>query len=339
MFRSTKGYNMKVNLFTTQHNANSRVAFKKGLTSYEVNSVKNMYDTEYRAITQKVKNLYGINADVGESNTVAFCLDAACNIMNRAGFKLPQNFEFAPCELGTLGQYYPALDKVVVNSRYNEFNDLERQNSLEESHGSHHPDTKHFLSTYLHEFSHAAHFKNLCDKMGFTEAFSVFMGFLSNNSPGNLIVAPFNSMLKTQFPKLASKIIDDLFPPENGLYSKTDLDEYIAEKNSKKIAEALGDNFNVYNISTDLSDNYVEHPYDWDYNSLKKQLENLRRFRNATPFLNFLAPGSGFINKMIYNTKIEEIIDEDIKYTDGDIWNGNIDNLQRKSISVYDNDY
>lgn len=315
-----------------KQNRQSSLAFQKGLTVHEIITVKNMGCREYENIVSNVKTKYGINADVGGSNTVAFCLEKVAEIMSKAGFKLPKNFVFAPTSKSALGTYYPQTDTVLINSNHSEFNNLETQNLLEESQGSFHPDTKHFLHTYLHEFSHAAHFHNLCEKLGFNEGWNAFMGYLSNYTTADVIIGPINNMIRKNFPKIAWKIIDKVFPPENGLYSKMDLTEYFAEQNARKLAIELGDSFLMFSLSSNFASQYKGFPSEWSFDTQKNILQTLKCMRAARHFAG-LIPVLPVVIKMGIDTEIAIIFENDINYLNGEIWNGNIDSIKAKSLA------
>ena len=147
----------------------------------------------------------------------AYSVSKTARIFQSLGFELPKKFKFEPLDYGILGTYTPSTDTVRVNSAYEEFHDIKKQNRLEESNIGYHPNTGHFLQTYLHEFSHAAHYKNLCKKFGETKAYDLFFGFLSKSTPRDFIVGPMNTVLKSICPDFASEIINNVFPPKNGL--------------------------------------------------------------------------------------------------------------------------
>lgn len=328
-------------IINTEYKINSNhTNFKQGLTSYEINCVKRMGHYEYENIVNKVKNIYNINANVGSSNTVAYCLEQTAKIMKKAGFKLPKNFDFSPLEGDTMGSYTPYNDTVTINSNLKPFYNLEKQNMLEESLGAHHPDTKHFLSTYIHEFSHAAHYKNLCEKHGEWKGYQILMGTLRKYAPNDIIVGPMRELINKMFPQLLQKIVDylsiDLYPPENGLYAKTSLTEYIAEYNTRQIALKLGDNFDIRNVPTNMESSYIEHPKFWKKEELEKELSKYKNVRSASNWLiyNPITWGAGMATKVAANYKIFEIFNKDINYTNGDIWQGNIDAIEQKSITM-----
>lgn len=309
------------------------ISFKKGLTSKAINEVRNMNCIEHNNLVETLNVYFGINIENSVPNTVLKCVYWTSQIMLKAGFQLPKNFLFKPISEGVLGSYNPFLDTVKINSDYKEFYDIETQNKLEESQGNFHPDSKHFLATYLHEFSHAAHYKNLCKKLGINEAYRAFMGYLSQYSPRDIIVAPMNKMIKANFSIFPDSIIDKLFPPENGLYSKKDLTEYIAEYNAREMAEYLGDDFNIDNVPSGYYFKYEGFPNNWNIEDKKSLLETLKTCRGISRFSNLFLPGGGVLATIHFNSEIAKLFYEDIGYFNGEIWNGNIDKIKEKSLT------
>lgn len=307
-------------------------SFKKGLTSYEINTVKNLTYNDCENILNRIRNQYGVRTNLIGSKTVAYCLEQTIKIMSRAGFQLPQNFVFGPEEKGTLGTYCPSTDTVLINSNYNEFYNIEEQNKMEEGHGSFHPDTKHFLSTYLHEFSHAAHYKNLCNNFGIAKAYAIFMREMPKYSPGDIILGPINSILKTNFPKFASSLIQELFPPEIGMYSKTEISEYFAEYNSRELSLLLGDNFIINNIPTNFSSNYIGHSDNDSFNDEENTFKAIKSMLSAAKTARFIIPGMSIGMRIGTNITLTNFFENCINRINGDIWNGDIKSLKEKSF-------
>ena len=301
-------------------NDNSRIAFRRGLTPFETGKVKDMHCFAYVDIANNLKNSYGLDANFAGCNTVAWCVNEVVKIMQKAGFKLPSKFSFEDYgNPNVLGTYSPDLDTVYINSEHIAFTDLEKQNKLEESQGSFHPNTKHFLNSYLHEFSHAAHFKNLTAKYGKTEGYNIMQVFLRNYAASTIIREPMIATLKCIFPTLnLLGIIDEVIPPANGEYAAENLNEYFAEKNARKLALQLGDNYMPSNVQASLS-NYSAHPKGWDF---KQELLNV--FMKPKHFL------IGALFPIISRTAgIIEKCQEELDFIDGDIFNGNVDYLKK----------
>lgn len=254
--------------------------------------------------------------------------------MSRAGFKLPKKFEFAPEEEGALGAYYPYQDKVVINSGYSSFfNDLTSQNILEESQKDFHPDTRHFLHSYLHEFSHAAHFANIREKNPYNT--SDVISFLNKYSPADIMVNPIKLLLQLSFPQFLNELMADLFPSEKGEYSKSDLMEYMAEHNARNLALQLGDDFYISNVKYNFASDYEVHPDDWDKETLRDNINELKNWNKAGRFLKFLPGGQIFGNVLSYGPimAINNLLSKDIEYTSGDIWNGDTNKIVQKSLT------
>ena len=269
-------------------------------------------------------------AQFNGNNTVAWCVDQVAKIMDKAGFKLPRNFKFEPISPGILGTYDSYSDTVTVNALLQEFSNLEKQNLLEERQKDFHPKTRHFLQTYLHEFSHAAHFHNLQEKMGSSNAYRLFSGTLNRYSPKDIIVGPLNTIIKDSVPDSASKIINKVFPPDNGIYSKTNLKEYFAEKNSKRLAQQLGDSYIVSNINSSMKASYKIHPEHWQLGPLlwerfsKRISHNL--FDDSKVFLYKATEAIKFVAEAV------ELCKKEVAYLDGDIFHGNEDLLIKNAL-------
>lgn len=295
-----------------------KVNFKKGLSDLEKKWVREYGDKGYQHTMYALKNFYGIDAEFNGSLTAAYSAHRTIRLFESLGFELPKKIKFEPLPEGTLGTYTPSTDTVRINSAYEEFHDIKKQNRLEESQIGYHPNTGHFLQTYLHEFSHAAHYKNLCKKLGETKAYDLFFGFLSKSTPKDFIVGPINTVVKRICPDFASKVINEVFPPENGLYSKTDLTEYFAECNARKVAK-LADCAGYHH---DFAKSYKEHPYDYDFASelIKKAAQCCPLDRNI--FLRWIERNIASIYVLVKQCK------EEIAYTNGDIWEGNINYLK-----------
>lgn len=278
--------------FDSQNSSiNRQTSFKRGLPSWFIRETKTA--NPYRIEAELADK--GISADFGGVPTVAMCCKKVVEIMEHYGFELPSKFSFEPLEYKTLGTYSSYQDKVCINSNMKEFQDVVKQNRLEERQGSYHPRTGHFLQTYLHEFSHAAHYKNLCNRFGDSEANRIFWGYLTNNSPARMMIDPLNTTLRFLVTKPFLKwAIDKVIPPREGLYAKSDLCEFIAEKNARIIAEDLGDNLTLrYNdrIPFEQSPDYWDPTEEWK------------------------------------NGEFETVISKMFKYFDKDIWNGDINKL------------
>ena len=291
---------MRINAFSFDNKNHSvnRTNFKSGLPSWFIKESKsvNPYQVEAELASK------GISASFNGESVAAACCKKVVEIMEDYGFELPQNFSFEKLSRGTLGAYSPSLDTVYINSGYKEFQNLKQMNKLEESQIGYHPKNGHFLQTYLHEFSHAAHYKNLCNELGDSDASNVFWGFLSEHSPRDIIVGPMNTILKMFINnKFLLKLVDYTIPRANGLYAKTDLCEYMAEKNARLIADDLGDDLTPkYNNDIPLGSS----PYYWNLEEAFEELQNTRNISTIT-----------------------KSIKDALKYIDEDIWNGDIDKL------------
>ncbi len=302
--------------------------FKKGLTSTEINAVRRMDQYEHANIAERLKTRYGIDAEFGGCNTVAWCVEQIAEIMTKAGFKLPKAFVFCPLndvlKDKPLGIYLKEEDAVCINADYSEFTDLTAQNELEEAQGNFHPTTKHFLHTYLHEFSHAAHFNNICSNCGEERSIKIFENDLANYSPNEVIVGPMNALIRSKLPIFLDKIVNAVIPPANGLYALTNLKEYFAEKNAKKISVQLGDSYNTLLVKN-IASEYQTHPYNWDV------LDEFKKLIKPKSAFAFLESDQNLLDYANIVLKSILLFNKDIKYVDGDIFHGTINSSSRIS--------
>ncbi len=314
---------------TTNNFQNGKsVNFQKGLTSKEIKAVENMSPCDYTKISKELLNNYNLSATFRGSNTVAWCVKQVANIFKKAGFELPLSFEFSQNDRKVLGIFEQYSNKVKINSYYEEFRNLKKQNILEESQGNFHPETRHFLQTYLHEFSHAAHFNNLCLKFGKYEANIIFEK-LKQLKPTEYLISPEKYAIKTQVPKFLRKPVDWLIPTKNGLYAQKNLVEYFAEYNARVIADIL-----LYHEDIDiackseklktLKSSYVDVS---PVQSLWERLGNaLKHAQQRDPFLN---AGKNIIT-LIEEHPVCKVLSKDLYYTNCAIFNGNIECLEKK---------
>ena len=287
-----------------------------------------MNPTEYKNIAERLKNRYCIKADFAGCNTVAWCVEQVAKIMTQAGFILPKAFKFCPLsKKNYLGIYDSEIDTVCINSNYNEFTNLISQNNLEESQGNYHPITKHFLQTYIHEFSHAAHFNNICSNCGEERSIKIFENDLANYSPNEVIVGPMNALIRSKLPRFLDKIVNAVIPPANGLYALTNLKEYLAEKNAKKISVQLGDSYNTLLVKN-IASEYQTHPYNWDV------LDEFKKLIKPKSAFAFLESDQNLLDYANIVLKSILLFNKDIKYVDGDIFHGTINSSSRISYFI-----
>lgn len=304
---------MKVTTSNIQYGNN--VNFQKGLTSKMMASAGSMSDFRYHEISRKLLDKYNLSANFNGNYTAAWCVEKVANLFKKAGFELPSVFEYAPDSDNALGLYYRYSNRVVINSKNKEFENIRAQDKLEEKQKSSSPDTRHFLHTYLHEFSHAAHFSNLQLKFGKYEASKIF-DQLEQFKPTDFLISPNVSLIKSQVPRFLHKVVDWLMPSENGLYSQVNLLEFFAESNARSIAQRLLLYDDIDSAQTDrvienLRHYYIDKPYECNLlEGIKKAISHLSLHMGTNP--------------------IEELINKDIRETEGAIFNGNLEYLERK---------
>ena len=146
-----------------------------------------------------------------------------------------------------------------------------------------------------------------------------------------------------------NKQIDEVYPLENGLYAKTDLTEYFAEFNARKVAKNITPDDNPFScffnkileshgISTFrefTSSYYCKHPEGYN---LQKELENSTLGLKIVNLLRFV-PNVPFITRQLIKKdlldEVEKILKFDIDYTNGDIFHGDVETLIKNSCSLY----
>ena len=315
--------------------------FKRGLTAKQVLEVKNLSRKESLKIVENLRNHFNINVRDDLPRSVLKSVEWTAKIMTKAGFKLPKNFEFEPFykknRQNVLGCYNPTMDIVSINSLLPQFYDIEKQNKEEENYGNFHTDTKHFLDSYLHEFAHAAHYKNLRDNSCDDVEWYCKVNQLDTLIPKDVVIGPICSMFSDFNPSYLAKLVRKILPVENGWYAKTNLIEYMAEYISRNLSLSLGKNFDINKVP-DLKSQFTGFPEDWDYQKEKEELDKLKFQRDHATVMNFFIPGSGMMSRIFASQNITRIFLQDINYLNGEIWNGNIDNIKEKSLSIENKD-
>ena len=333
---------MKINPVASSNPTKNKpfnINFKKGLTAKEVNLVKGMGKYEYITTTRKIQERFKINADVAKSNCVAFCVEKTAEIMSKAGFKLPSKFLFIPVNSTAQGFYDPSEDTVIINANHNAFNDLEQLNAFEEKAGEKSPGTHHFLETYLHEFSHAAHVKNIKDNVKNDITCKQIQNYLRARTPSDIMINPmkyFYSMIIS-----GGGTEEDLayfyeqmkiLRIETGEYARDNLMEYMAEFNARRIALELKDGLNIDEISK-LSDLYPTHPDSWNLKFQKWIVKTTAKLnKKPSTLLSIALLSNNECQKDFMGWHFIMTLLKDAMYTTGDIWHGDVYSLAKKSF-------
>lgn len=199
-----------------------------------------------KVIEKTLKSEYAITADFAGSNLVAECVNKTVNLFKSLFGRsyLPNNVGFAPLREifppnqsteGILGIHFSdkktGNDYIVYNSDESCFNSKLQLKicELESKIHSFHP-TGHYLQTFVHEFGHSAHYKNLCH--------------LKRES----LMDDFSKM---KFDNILERFIT-IF--KLGEYSATNMNEFMAERITKDICSNL-----------DGDDKFVGNKDDLDY--------------------------------------------------------------------------
>lgn len=320
--------NTNQNSVSTDFIDRSNVSFGKYLYSHLVDAVNALRPNEYMNIAKRMKSYFGITANFNKSNTVAWCAEQTAMIMKRAGFEIPKRFSFEKFDLkdeGVMGAYVKEDDTVYVNADYSEFLSLIDLNELENSTLGSHPGTRHFLQTYVHEFSHSAHYNNLRNLYGKRKATDLFEGYMSTHSPTDILLNPAYTVI-SYVPVLNA--VCSFFPPEHGVYGKTNLKEYFAVINTEGLLRHLRDSYDLQNIDYNFcAKRYKVHPKGWFVKD--KLIESTKIYLN---------PLSGKFDPLEAYDKALEITLQNGFYTNGDIFHGKTNLLEERSL-IEKNEY
>ncbi len=298
-------------------------SFKQGLTRDIVTRVKNMPPDEYQRITHKLWKKYGMIANVGCSNTVAFCVEKTADIMNRAGYILPKHFEFCSLSDTSYGEF-DITHKVRINSDRKEYLDLEQLNEIMEKENTYN-DSKHFLDSYLHEFLHAAHCNNIIKNKGYKHGCDLFWEDLSSYKAYYTIRQPLFAFIKNLFPQMLNVQITESFPEKIKLFLTDDLTEYFAQINAKKIGNRLGENFDIKNVQKDTAQSYTSFPENWNIKDEARKITKMLLFKRII---------NTSLNPKERDGRIKKFLDNILNYFEGEIWNGNVDNILNYSHAI-----
>ena len=302
---------------------NVALNFKQGLTRDIATYVKNMSPDEYQRITYRLWKKYGMTANVGCSNTVAFCTEKTADIMNRAGYILPKIFEFCSLSDTSYGEF-DITHKVRINSDRKEYLDLEQLNEIMEK-GNSYNGSKHFLDSYLHEFLHAAHCNNIIKNKGYEHGCDLFWEDLSSYKPYYTIRQPLFAFIKNLFPQMPNEQVTKIFPENIKLFNTDDLTEYFAQINAKKIGNRLGEDFDIKNVQKNMAQSYSGFPGNWNIRDEARKIIKMplsKKTINTT------------VDSQIRDERIKEFLYKVLNYFEGEIWDGNIDNVINNGSAI-----
>ena len=297
----------------------NRFSFKKGLTREAVQTVKNMTEGDCIALASKIKQKYGVNTRLFEIPSMLYCVEKTIQIMKRAGFNIPGSVIATTLDNNVLGCYNDTLDTVFINNTCDEFYDLEKLDKAADESKVSHPRNGHFLFAYLHEFLHAAHYKNLCKNLGEKQGKEVYWGKLSEKKPSDVMIDPIRAFLdKMPTVLLDTGLLDKIIPPRFGYYAYTDLCEYFSEKVSSLLSEQLGDESLIKSVDPDFAKKLKSHPDEWTFSKALSE-ETAKRTTKEN-----LASFSPPVSLYLMSRDVANVVKEHINYLDGDIYNGNI---------------
>ncbi len=92
------------------------------------------------------------------------------------------------------------------------------------------------------------------------------------------------------------------------------------KKNANSLAQQLGDNYNMLRIQDNFASTYESHPFGWNFS--EKFLDIIMPSGRTSMFDFSERSTFSFATDIIY--KYIQLIQKEIKYTDGDIYNGTL---------------
>lgn len=220
------------NAFSTTSNSSINFTSKYGTKAFEIE----------KALAEK-----NISCEFKDNNFVAECAEKTVKIFKQLfGEKLlPRSIDFDNIP-GAYGAYSIDKDSVIINSSLSCFNS-KKELATEMAQAKNVfflPDEKstiHYLRTFIHEFGHSAHLKNLQERN---------LDFVGDK------------LRNTKIPNVVGRLITKF---KLGKYSATNMNEFMAERIAKDI---------VKNLNKD--DEYIGSPLDVKYSDIFERKWNCR---------------------------------------------------------------
>lgn len=244
---------------TTVSSVKTRNKTKKQYPQCDLVSFKRIDFDAARAIQNRIASSRGISMNVNGNAFVAECYEKVIEVFEKLFKK-----SYLPSFVGTakftsdscFGQYSESYNSVNVNENldYTVFEDMD---TLKECAKKHHNNiilpnwasSNHPAHTFVHEFSHAAHWHHLEERNGYQNAQRVWYGLEGTRIPNAIgrLIAKF---------KISEYAV--------GTRDKCDMCEFLAERMAKDICGGLTDNLWVpyKDIDVNYSDIFNRK---WDY--------------------------------------------------------------------------
>ena len=224
---------MKVQQITQSNINRKNPTFQKGLPAWYTKKTFSWLPEETQAIMKGM----GVNAEFKDKLAVAASCLTTAELFRYLKLPLPANFSFEPLENKKVGGEYDCeTDTVFINSDQELFTAPVSQD-FHETMTAGSPVTKYFLHTYIHEFMHSAHFKNVNNIENYKK--------MRKYAPTDLLVEPVNALVKKFTPSVLDDKVDNKYPKQFGYYAYKNLNEFVAERGAYLISKEAMSNLMV----------------------------------------------------------------------------------------------
>lgn len=176
----------------------------------------------------------GMSCEFHNNSFVGDCVKKVSTIFENlfGADALPENVNFRKLNFGILGTCNPVTKEVAFNSNHPCFDNIDNlTKQAKKTHKILFPNdfsSLHPAHTFVHEFSHNAHWEHLYSRNGYDNALKVWKGLIGVGVPTSI------GRLITRF-KLGNYAVDS-----------QDMCEFVAERMSKDICKAMDkDNWNL----------------------------------------------------------------------------------------------
>ncbi len=215
-----------------------------------------------KQITHELKMRYGMNCDFAGNPFLAECVQKISNVFDNlfGRSSLPRSVTCEPLFYGILGTFYHQNKSISFNSNSSCFDNMEKLK--EESESAYHfllPNefsSLHPACTFVHEFSHSAHYDNLAKHWG--DACSIM-----------------EELRHTQVPTVIGRLITRFKLGNYALDQDGGMNEFMAERMTQDICKGLTYNSWLYVNNRDnvkYSDIF-ERKWDCRYSSPQSYLD------------------------------------------------------------------
>lgn len=211
---------------------NSVTFANQSVTDNKKNQVSfKTYNPERASMIQRRLAAKGVSAHLDGNDFVAECVEKVTDVFKKlfGDSALPKEVGFKPLREGAYGRYWDVDDTVLMNSDL-DFKCFYNMDRLKEEMMKYKKiilptwlSSLHPGHTFVHEFSHAAHWHHLKDRNGYNNAKKVWDGLA-----GTTVPTPIGRLI-TRF-KLSNYAVDG-----------NDMCEFMAERMSKDICDGLTD--------------------------------------------------------------------------------------------------